>query len=449
MSNSICFIGAGYIGGSTGPVMALKNLTTDFYIVDINQVRIDAWNSDELPIYEPGLDDIVKSIRGKNLFFSTDLKTVIEKSSIIFIGVNTPTKEYGNGAGEAANLAYWEGAARTIAKYANSDKVIVEKSTLPVKTAQAIKDLLHTLRPELSFHILSNPEFLAEGTAVKDLLEPDRVLIGGADEDKEYVDKVAKLYEAWVPAEKIIKTGLWSSELAKLASNAMLAQRVSSINALACVCEEFGADITKVSNILGMDKRIGSKFLKAGPGFGGSCFKKDILSLVYLCRSKGLNEVAEYWKNVIAMNEYQQKRIIKRILSKSFNTLTNKKVCIFGYSFKANTGDTRETPSKAIIDYLKDEHAKEIAVYDPKAGQNALKEVSNGKDCIVYGNPYIAVSNADILIVCTDWDVFKNYDWKKIYSCMANQRLVYDARNYLDHKMLKDIGFDVMAVGKV
>lgn len=448
MKESICFIGAGYIGGSTGPVMALKNPSIDFYIADINQARIDAWNSDNLPIYEPGLDEIVKSIRGKNLFFTSDLKMAIEKSSIIFIGVNTPTKEYGNGAGEASNLAYWEGAARTIAKYANSSKVIVEKSTLPVKTAQAIKDLLHSLRPELTFHILSNPEFLAEGTAVKDLLDPDRILIGGALEDNENVDAVAKLYETWVSPEKIVKTGLWSSELSKLASNAMLAQRVSSINALACACEEFGADISEVSNILGMDKRIGSKFLKAGPGFGGSCFKKDILSLVYLCRSKGLDEVAEYWKNVITMNEFQQKRIIKRILSKSFNTLTNKKVCVFGYAFKANTGDTRETPAKAVIDYLKNEHAKEIAVYDPKAGKNAETEVANGKDCIVYNDPYIAVSNADILIVCTDWEEFKEYDWTKVYNCMANQRLVFDARSYLDHQMLRDIGFDVMAVGK-
>ena len=448
MNKSVCFIGAGYIGGSTGPVMALKNLTTDFYIVDINQARIDAWNSDELPIYEPGLDEIVKNIRGKNLFFTTDIKMAIEKSDIIFIGVNTPTKRFGNGAFKASNLSYWEGAARTIAQYANSSKVIVEKSTLPVKTAQAIKDLLHCLRPDLSFHILSNPEFLAEGTAVKDLLDPSRVLIGGSPEDSQYVDDVAKLYEAWVPSEKIIKTGLWSSELSKLASNAMLAQRVSSINALACACEEFDADISEVSQILGMDSRIGNKFLKAGPGFGGSCFKKDILSLVYLCESVGLGEVAYYWKSVIEMNEYQQKRIVKRILGKSFNTLTNKKVCIFGYAFKADTSDTRETPAKAIVEHLENEHTKEIAIYDPKAKDNAMMEVSNGKDCIVYSNPYVAVTDADILIICTDWKEFMKYDWEKIYGLMANQRLVFDARNCLDHDKLKSIGFDVMAVGK-
>ena len=445
---SVCFIGAGYIGGSTAPVMASKNLDKDFYVVDISQQKIDAWNSGSLPIYEPGLDEIVKSIRGKNLFFTTDIKSAIEKSDIIFIGVNTPTKDHGNGKGEASDLTYWEGAARTIAKHSNGDKVIVEKSTLPVKTAKAIKDLLKSLSPQHSYHILSNPEFLAEGTAVRDLLNPDRILIGGTEDDSHYVDLVAKLYEAWVPSEKIIKTGLWSSELSKLASNAMLAQRVSSINALACACEEFGADVSEVSKILGMDSRIGSKFLNAGPGFGGSCFKKDILNLVYLCRSVGLEEVADYWKAVIDMNEFQQKRIVKRILDASFNTMTNKKVCIFGYAFKADTGDTRETPSKAIIEHFKAECAKEIAVYDPKAGKNAALEVENGKDCIVYNDPYIAASGADILVICTPWKEFKHYDWQKIWKCMENQKLVFDARNCLDYAMLEDIGFSVMAVGK-
>lgn len=444
---SICFIGAGYIGGSTGPVMALKNPSIDFYIVDIDEQRIEAWNSDNLPIYEPGLYDIVKEIRGKNLFFTTDIKSAIEKSSIIFIGVNTPTKMHGNGAGEASNLAYWEGAARTIAKWSNGNKVIVEKSTLPVKTAQAIKDLLRYLDSKHSYHILSNPEFLAEGTAVRDLLSPDRVLIGGNELDSKYVDQVAALYEAWVPHEKVIKTGLWSSELSKLASNAMLAQRVSSINALACVCEEFGADISEVSKILGMDSRIGSKFLKAGPGFGGSCFKKDILSLIYLCKSKGLDEVAEYWRAVINMNEAQQKRIVNRILSKSFNTLTNKRIAVFGYAFKADTGDTRETPAKYIIDLLKAEHPCEIMVYDPKAEANALREVAD-EICTICSDPYSAVLNTDILILCTDWAEFKEYDWKAIYYNMMNQKLIFDARNFLDHDRLRAIGFDVMSVGK-
>lgn len=448
MNNNVCFIGAGYIGGSTAPVMALKNPDINFYVVDINQTRIDAWNSNDLPIYEPGLQDIVEAVRGKNLFFTTDIQSSIQKSDIIFIGVNTPTKTHGNGIGEASDLTYWEGAARTIASYANCDKVIVEKSTLPVKTAQAIKNLLNQLNPKHKYHILSNPEFLAEGTAINDLLNPNRILIGGSNEDTEYVDKVAKLYEAWVPLDKIVKTGLWSSELSKLASNAMLAQRVSSINSLACACEEFGANISEVAMILGMDDRIGDKFLKAGPGFGGSCFKKDILNLIYLCRSSGLNEVADYWYSVIKMNEFQQHRIVKRILNQSFNTMTNKKICIYGYAFKANTGDTRETPAKEIIDCFKEECAKEIAVYDPKAGKNAQIEVGGDKNCVIYNDPYIAVSGADILVVCTDWTEFKSYDWKKIYNCMVNQHLVFDARNYLDHEALKQIGFSVMSVGK-
>ena len=447
MNNSVCFIGAGYIGGSTGPVMAMKNPDKTFYICDIDQQRIDAWNSENLPIYEPGLDEIVKQIRGKNLFFTVDIQTAIEKSDVIFIGVNTPTKQYGNGAGSASNLEFWESAARTIAKYANSSKTIVEKSTLPVKTAKAIKDLLSCLCPQHTFHILSNPEFLAEGTAVRDLLDPDRVLIGGNAEDAQQIDAVAHLYEAWVPKEKIIKTGLWSSELSKLASNAMLAQRVSSINALACACEEFDADISEVSKILGMDKRIGDKFLKAGPGFGGSCFKKDILSLIYLCRSKGLDEVASYWESVISMNEYQQERIVLRILEKSFNTLTNKKICIFGYAFKADTSDTRETPAKAIVGHLKHEHAKCITIYDPKANEHAKNEVEDSA-CYISDDPYEAAYDADILIICTDWNEFKTYDWKKIYGLMSNQRLMFDARNFLDHDKLKSIGFDVMTVGK-
>lgn len=446
--NAICFIGAGYIGGSTAPVMASKNRHKKFYVVDVDANRIDAWNSSSLPIYEPGLQEIVEDVRGKNLFFTTDAKSAIEESSIIFIGVNTPTKKYGFGADEASNLAYWEGAARTIAKYANGPKTIVEKSTLPVKTADAIHKLLKQQAPQYDFTIVSNPEFLAEGTAVRDLLNPDRVLIGSAL-DEEALDKakdVAGLYKSWVPEEKILMVDVWSSELSKLASNAMLAQRVSSINSLACVCEETGASISFVSKVLSMDSRIGNKFLEAGPGFGGSCFKKDILSLIYICKTLGLVEVAEYWHQVILMNEYQQRRLVQRTLKRSFNTLTNKKVAILGYAFKANTGDTRESPAKAIVDMLKDEHCSEIAIYDPKANDNATKEVGDDH-CIICNDAYDALSGADIAIICTPWQEFKALDWAYAYEKMANQKTIVDSRNCVDHMKLKEIGFDVISVG--
>lgn len=450
MKQKICFIGAGYIGGSTCPVMAYYNPDVDFTVVDINISRIDAWNSDKLPIYEPGLDEIVKKTRGKNLFFSTDIKTAVQESDIIFIGVNTPTKMYGEGAGEASDLTYWEGAARTIANFATTPKIIVEKSTLPVKTAYAIKRLLDQLNSNLKHVIVSNPEFLAEGSAINDLMHPDRILIGAMQNEagKDATQKIAALYRAWVPEEKILTTNLWSSELSKLTANAMLAQRVSSINAIASVCEEVDADVSEVAKAVGMDNRIGSKFLKAGPGFGGSCFKKDILNLVYICRSLGLDYVADYWKSVIEMNDMQQKRIVQRILKKSFNTLSNKHVCVLGYAFKANTDDTRETPAKFIVQALKDEHCSRITIYDPKASENSHREVDDGV-CMTVHDPYLAVELADIVIVCTDWDEFKTLDWKRVHSLMVNQRLVFDARNYLDHDMLKELGFDVMSVGKM
>lgn len=447
-TNTICFIGAGYIGGSTAPIMALKNPSKKFYVVDINKSRIDAWNSSDLPIYEPGLQEIVEEVRNKNLFFTTDVEDAIKNSSIIFIGVNTPTKQYGFGANEASNLSYWEGAARTIARYANGPKTIVEKSTLPVKTADAIRKLLEQQVSQYEFTIVSNPEFLAEGSAVRDLLSPDRVLIGCVLKDRPMskAKEVAKLYEAWVPKEKILTVDLWSSELSKLASNAMLAQRVSSINSLACVCEETGASISFVSKVMGMDSRIGSKFLEAGPGFGGSCFKKDILSLIYICKTLGLDEVARYWRQVIEMNEYQQRRIVRRILDRSFNTLSNKKVAILGYAFKANTGDTRETPARAIVEMLKEEHCHEIAIYDPKAGDAAKSEVGD-TSCHVVNDAYQACQDADIAVICTPWREFSTMDWPYAYSKMTNQKTIVDTRNCVDAKMLKQIGFDVLAIG--
>lgn len=441
---NVCCIGAGYIGGPTMCVMAQHNPNIRFYVCDINQERIKAWNSDSLPIYEPGLQEVVREVRGRNLFFTSDVDRAVDLCDIIFIGVNTPTKEYGEGAGYASDLTYWEGAARSVAKYAKSDKIVVEKSTLPVKTAEAISRILHTNSP-YKFAIISNPEFLAEGTAIKDLQNPDRVLLGGLNTEE--IETVASIYKAWVPEEKIIRTGLWSSELSKLAANAMLAQRVSSINALACVCEETGADISEVSKVVGMDGRIGSKFLKAGPGFGGSCFKKDVLNLIYLCKSCGLEEPARYWEHVIFMNEYQQQRIIKRLIKRSFGTFANKNIAVLGYAFKANTGDTRETPAKYIIDLLKSEHAASIRVFDYKATTGIKAEVQD-KTCYPVDNVHAAVDGADIAIVVTDWPEFKNIDWLVVYSQMVNQRTIYDARNYLDHARLKEIGFDVVATGK-
>ena len=446
--DKICFIGAGYIGGSTAPVMALKNPSKKFCVVDVDQDKIYAWNSSSLPIYEPGLQEIVEEVRGKNLFFTADIASSIQESDAIFIGVNTPTKTYGFGIDEASNLAYWESAARMIAKYANGPKIVVEKSTLPVKTANAIKKLLEQQASQYEFTIISNPEFLAEGSAIKDLLSPSRVLVGCMQDEQSMLKakEIAKLYEAWVPKEKILTIDIWSSELAKLASNAMLAQRVSSINSIACICEETGASIASVAKAVGMDNRIGSKFLEAGPGFGGSCFKKDILSLIYICKTLGLNEVASYWQQVISMNSYQQKRIVKRILEKSFNTLSNKKVAILGYAFKANTGDTRETPARYIIDMLKDERCSMISIYDPKANEAASYETGT-PSCRIANDAYAACDAADIVVVCTSWDAFKLLDWKRIYDNMVNQKTIMDTRNCLDAKMLKDIGFDVLAVG--
>lgn len=446
--NEICFIGAGYIGGSTAPVMALKNPSKKFYVVDIDENRINAWNSSNLPIYEPGLQEIVEEVRGKNLFFTTDVASSIQKSDAIFIGVNTPTKTYGFGADEASNLEYWEGAARTIAKYANSSKIVIEKSTLPVRTADAIRRLLKQQASQYDFTIISNPEFLAEGSAIRDLLNPSRVLIGCLQDEQSLAkaQMIVKLYEAWVPKEKILTIDIWSSELAKLASNAMLAQRISSINSIACICEEIGANIASVAQAIGMDSRIGNKFLEAGPGFGGSCFKKDILSLIYICKTLGLHEVASYWNQVIAMNSYQQMRIVQRILKRSFNTLSNKKVAVLGYAFKANTGDTRETPAKHIVDMLKDEYCHMISIYDPKANETASYE-SGTPSCKIADDAYTACMAADIIVVCTPWDEFKTLDWKKIYDSMVNQKTIVDARNCLDVNMLKHIGFDVIAVG--
>src|SRR5215216_3768105 len=343
----ICCIGAGYVGGPTMAMIALKAPNIEVRVVDMNVARIAAWNSDTLPIYEPGLDEVVKQTRGRNLIFSTDVHGAIKAADIIFVAVNTPTKTYGVGAGRAADLRYIESVARTIAEHANGPKIIVEKSTIPVKTAETIKAILAANARGHKFEVLSNPEFLAEGTAIADLHAPDRVLIGGERTDGGAValQKLVDVYAHWVPRERIITTNLWSSELSKLVANAFLAQRISSINSVSALCEATGADVDEVANAIGTDSRIGPRFLKSSVGFGGSCFQKDILNLVYICHSYGLHEVADYWESVVKLNQWQQKRFIHNMLGNMFNTVAGKRIALFGFAFKANTGDTRESPA--------------------------------------------------------------------------------------------------------
>ena len=450
MNRNIVCIGAGYIGGPTMAVIAKMNPDRKVIVVDINKERVDAWNSADysLPIYEPALVDVVKEVRGKNLFFSTDIEGAVKECDIIFVGVNTPTKMFGKGAGRASDLQYWESTAREIKRFANGDKIIVEKSTLPVRTAAAMEAILND-HADYEFTVLSNPEFLAEGTAIKDLLEPDRVLVGGPQTPSGIaaINEVVDIYAAWVAREKILTTNVWSAELTKLAANAFLAQRVSSINAIAGLCEATGADVDEVAKVVGADSRIGPKFLKAGPGFGGSCFKKDVLNLVYLCESFGLHTAAEYWMGVVKMNDHQQERIVSRLFKEMFNTLANKKIALFGFAFKADTGDTRETPAGTVARLLADEHVR-LTITDPKALENAKKDMAD-LDGIVYElDEYKAVEGADAIVLMTDWRHYPSLDWQKIFDSMRKPALIFDTRNCLDGAKLKDIGFKVLNIGK-
>jgi UDPglucose 6-dehydrogenase len=446
--NILC-IGAGYVGGPTMAMIAYKCPRYRITVVDINSTRIAEWNSEELPIYEPGLDELVRATSGKNLFFSTDIEGGIRDNDIIFVSVNTPTKTFGAGAGMAADLQYWERTARQILQYSKSSKIVIEKSTLPVKTAQAMENILRNTH-SVSFEILSNPEFLAEGSAIRDLENPDRILIGSRDTESglRARETLAEIYANWVPREKIITSNIWSSELSKIVSNAFLAQRISSINAISALCEKTDADIAEVSRAVGMDSRIGSKFLNASIGFGGSCFKKDILNLVYLCRHYGLNEVADYWESVVKINQYQQVRFILNMLTAMFNTLTDKKICLFGFAFKANTGDTRESPAIFIARRLLEEKA-EIVITDPKALRNARADMAgvNGKISFVE-DPYMAAEECHAIALLTEWEIYRNLDFQKIYDTMAKPASIFDGRNILDHKRCFDIGFNVYPTGK-
>jgi len=446
--NILC-IGAGYVGGPTMAVIAHKCPQYKVTVVDINPARIAEWNSEHLPIYEPGLDEIVKAAIGKNLFFSTSIERGIMEADIIFVSVNTPTKEYGVGAGMAADLQYWEKTARQILEHSESSKIIVEKSTLPVKTALAMERILTSSKNGARFEVLSNPEFLAEGTAISDLENPDRVLIGSREtvSGLKARNELVAIYANWVPPDRIITSNVWSSELSKLVANAFLAQRISSINSISALCEKTDANINEVARAVGMDRRIGDKFLNASVGFGGSCFKKDILNLVYLCRNYDLHQVADYWEKVVTINDFQKDRFVKKMLSAMFNTLAGKKICLFGFAFKANTSDTRESPAIFIAQKLLEENA-EVILTDPKALENAkidLKETA-GKVSYVE-DPYEAASGCDAIALLTEWDLYRNLDYKKIYSSMVKPAFIFDGRIILNHKKLHDLGFNVYPIG--
>ncbi|WP_291285077.1 UDP-glucose 6-dehydrogenase [Flavobacterium sp.] len=457
----ICCIGAGYVGGPTMAVIAQKCPHIQVTVVDLNEQRIKDWNdpdTNNIPIYEPGLSEIVAEARGRNLFFSTEVEKAIDEAQVIFISVNTPTKTYGKGKGMAADLKYIELCARQIAKVAKQNKIVVEKSTLPVRTAEAIKSILDNTGNGVQFQILSNPEFLAEGTAVTDLLNPDRILIGGdtTPEGEVAINALVDVYANWVSKDKILTTNVWSSELSKLTANAFLAQRISSINAMSELCEKTGADVNEVARAIGMDSRIGPKFLKASVGFGGSCFQKDILNLVYIAKSYGLNEVADYWEQVIIMNDHQKKRFSNKIVQTLYNTVADKKITFLGWAFKKDTNDTRESAAIYVADDLINEQAS-IAVYDPKVSGNKIQSdlnyletrsiEENKARVVTFDNAYDACKDAHAIAVLTEWDEFTTYDWQRIYDSMHKPAFLFDGRNILNAKELESIGFIYNGIG--
>ena len=446
----IVCIGAGYVGGPTMTIIADKCPQYKVTIVDINEEKIAAWKTDDLPIYEPGLLEVVKRTRDKNLFFSTDIPKEINEADIIFVSVNTPTKTFGEGKGKASDLQYLEKTAHAIVAASDSSKIIVEKSTLPVRTAEALEKILNSNPKGIHFDVVSNPEFLAEGTAIKDLENPDRVLIGSRETESGLKARqtLVDIYKNWVSDERIIRSNVWSSELSKLVANAFLAQRISSINSISALCEKTGADVKEISRAIGADSRTGDKFLNASIGFGGSCFKKDILNLVYISESLGLTEVAEYWENVIKMNDYQEKRFVKRMLETMFNTLANKKIVLFGFAFKADTGDTRETPAYYVAKMLLEEHAN-VFITDPKALKNAKIDLAEYGDKIQYvEDPYEAAKDADAIGIMTEWKLYKELDYKKIYDSMRKPAHLYDGRSILNQTEIRAIGFDAHTIGK-
>jgi len=445
----ILCIGAGYVGGPTMAVIADKCPGYRVELVDISEERIRRWNSDDLPIYEPGLDEIVKRNRGKNLFFTTDIPRAIAEADIIFVSVNTPTKTFGQGAGQAADLQYWEKTAREILRHSKTDKIVVEKSTLPVRTAEAMERILNSRREGVHFEVLSNPEFLAEGTAVEDLLDPDRVLVGcmNTESGRRACEDLEAVYRHWVEPSHILRTNVWSAELSKLVANAFLAQRISSINGISALCEKTEADVDEVSRAIGFDSRIGSRFLRAGVGFGGSCFKKDILNLVYICRQHGLEEVAQYWEQVVRINFWQHDRFVSNMISEMFNTIAGKVMVVMGFAFKANTGDTRESPAIRVVQRLVEECAC-VRVTDPKALGNARRDLEGVEYVSFYDDPYEALEGAHALALVTDWACYRDLDYRRVYQLMEKPAFLFDGRNLLDHEALFDIGFNVYPIGK-
>ncbi len=465
---NICCIGAGYVGGPTMSVIAEKCPEINVNVVDINKERIKAWNNkdfENLPIFEPGLSEIVKKCRGRNLFFSTELEKHIYSADMVFISVNTPTKIKGLGAGQASDLKWVEACARQVAKFAQGHTIVVEKSTLPVKTAEVIKSILGATQPlensiKKTFDVLSNPEFLAEGSAIKDLEEPDRVLIGG--ENKSAINALSNIYEKWVPKTKILHTNIWSSELAKLTANAFLAQRISSINSISALCEATGADVREVARAIGTDNRIGSKFLDSGPGFGGSCFKKDILNLVYLSNYFGLPEVAKFWEGVVTLNNWHQHRLSKLIVKKLFGTITGKKICILGFSFKANTNDTRESSAIVICKDLLEEGAI-LNIHDPKVSPKQIAsdleiqpfKASDSSPCSDENNGgwnfaediYLAANGSDAIVILTEWETYSSINWNLLAKVMRKPAWVFDARSILIPEIIINSGLNFWRIG--
>jgi UDPglucose 6-dehydrogenase len=447
--NILC-IGAGYVGGPTAAVIAKHCPEIGVVVADINAERVAAWQSGEPPIYEPGLKEVLAASLGRNLRFTADLESAIPEADVIFVSVNTPTKTFGRGAGKAADLQYWEKTARTILQHAQGRTIVVEKSTLPVRTAEAMERILRTGNAGVRFDILSNPEFLAEGTAIADLERPDRVLIGGAEtpEGRAAIQALAAVYAHWVPRDRILTTNVWSSELSKLAANAFLAQRVSSINAVSAICERTGADVLEVARAIGADERIGSRFLKAGVGFGGSCFQKDILNLVYLCEHHGLDEVARYWESVVTLNLYQKRRFVERMIQAMFNTLAGKRIAVFGFAFKADTGDTRDSPAIEVCRELLAEQA-DVCVTDPQALPSARRDLAEaGARMSFEEDPYAAARGAHAIALLTDWQEYRDLDYERIHRGMQKPAFVFDGRNLLDAERLYGIGFNVYPIGR-
>ena len=449
ISNLLC-IGAGYVGGPTMAVIAKHCPDVQVVVADINPERVAAWQSGRPPIFEPGLQEVLRQSLGRNLRFTADVEQAIGEAEMIFVSVNTPTKTFGQGAGRAADLQYWEKTARSILRNAGRPVIVVEKSTLPVRTAEAMERIFKNRREDQRFEVLSNPEFLAEGTAITDLESPDRVLIGGAETPagQAAIGELIDLYARWVPRERILTTNVWSAELSKLAANAFLAQRVSSINAISAICEQTGADILSVAEAIGTDRRIGAQFLRAGVGFGGSCFQKDILNLVYLCEHHGLHEVARYWETVVTLNQYQKERFVRRMIRAMFNTLAGKRIAVFGFAFKANTGDTRESPAIQVCQELLAEQAH-VCITDPQALDGARQIFGESADRVTFEpDAYKAAEGAHAVALLTDWPEYRALDYRRIYTGMERPAFFFDGRNLLDSEELHQIGFNVYPIGR-